>query len=101
MWPPIPLVVIGPHHGRALYTWEKHPHDSIWKKIDVPSYTCLLHVDTTMLYQCSVDDKTVVFDVKGANIVIVPLVLIPHSFLIEKSYGKSKKSNGFPISSLL
>lgn len=67
MWPPIPLVVIVPNHGRAIYTWEKKPHDGSWKKIDVPSYTCLLYVDTTMQYRCSVDDKTVVFDVKGTN----------------------------------
>ena len=66
MWPPVPLVVIVPNHGRVVYTWEKkHPHDSSWKKIDVPSYTCALHVDTTMQYRCSVDDKTVVFNVKG------------------------------------
>ena len=67
-WLPIPLVVIAPDHGRVVYTWEeKHPHDSSWKKIDVPSYTCLLYVDTTMQYRCCVDDKTVVFDVKGVQ----------------------------------
>jgi len=45
-----------------------------------------------MQYRCSVDDKIVVFDFKGTNIVIV--ALITHSFLKEKSYGKPKKSNG-------
>ena len=80
MWPPIPLVVIDPNHGTAIYTWEKkQPHDNSWKKIDVPSHTCLLYVDTTMQYRCSVDDKVVVFNVKGTNIVIV--TLIPHSLL--------------------
>ena len=61
MWPPKPLVVIDPNHGTAIHIWEKkQPCDSSWKKIDVPSYTCLLYVDTTMQYRCSVNDKIVV-----------------------------------------
>lgn len=93
MWPPIPLVVIDPDHGTAIYIWEKkYPHDNSWKKIDAPSYTCLLYVDTTMQYRCSVNDKTVVFNVKGTNIMIVKL--IPHSLLLEKTYGKLKRGNG-------
>ena len=97
MWPPIPLVVIDPNHGMAIYTWEKKQlHDNNWKKIDVPSYTCLLYVDTTMQYRCSVNDKIVVFNVKfkGTNINIVIVTLIPHSLLLEKKYDKPKKGNG-------
>ena len=93
MWPPIPLVVIDPNHGTAIYTWErKQPHDNNWNKIDIPSYTYLLYVDTTMQYRCSVDDKTIVFNIKGTNIVIV--TLITHSLLPEKMYGKPKRGNG-------
>ena len=86
-WLPIPLVVIDPNHGTAIYTWEKkQPDDNSWKN-DVPSHTCLLYVDNTvqyrcsvtMQYSCSVDNKVVVFNVKGTNIVII--TLIPHSLL--------------------
>ena len=72
MWPPIPLVVIAPDHGKAVYLWErKRPHNDIWEVVKVPSSTCVLYVDTTMQYRCIVNDQSIVFDVKGTNFLLI------------------------------
>lgn len=64
--PPAALLVVSPNHGKAKYLWEyKYSYQDKWNIIKVPSYTCLLYVDTARKYRCTVDGKTILFDVKG------------------------------------
>ena len=51
MWPPMPLLVISPKHGRVSYMWERKGfYAEKWEIIKVPPYTSILYVDTTMEY---------------------------------------------------
>lgn len=63
---PQALLVISPNHGRVQYKWEwKHAYMTDWKAVDVPSWTCLLYIDTAGQYRCTVEDSTVLFHVQG------------------------------------
>ena len=66
MWPPIPLLVISPEHGQVHYQWEKKSSTmENWENVAVPPNTCLLYVDTAQQYKCTVDGKTVTFNLQG------------------------------------
>ena len=64
--PPASLLVVSPSHGKTEYKWEYQSiYASKWTLIEVPSYTCLLFVATARKYRCTVEGKTVLFNVKG------------------------------------
>jgi hypothetical protein len=45
---PQALLVISPNHGRVQYKWEwKRAYMTDWKAVDVPSWTCLLYIDSS------------------------------------------------------
>ena len=53
--------------GKVEYKWEyKSIYIDKWNVIQVPSYTCLLYVDTARKYRYTVERRTVLFDVKGS-----------------------------------
>ena len=63
---PAALLVVSPNHGTVAYQWQyKSICSDVWTAINVPSYTCLLYVNTARKYRCMVDDKIILFDVKG------------------------------------
>ena len=68
---PIPLLVVSPNHGKVEYKWEcKSHYTEKWTKVEVPPYTCLLHVDTPCKYRCTVNEESITFDVKGKHCLI-------------------------------
>lgn len=60
---PVPLLVISPNHGKV--TEQRFSDVDNWKTFDVPLWTCLLYVEYARQYRCTVEDKCVVFHVKG------------------------------------
>ena len=66
MWPPMPLLVISPKHGRVSYTWErKRYYAQKQESIKVPPHTSILYVDIAMVYKFTVDNTSLVFKVQG------------------------------------
>lgn len=62
----VPLLVMTPKHGSVEYKWEKKRQwMDDWNLMKVPSYTCLVYVDTAAQYRCTVDSNTIEFNVKG------------------------------------
>lgn len=73
---PLPLLVISPNHGKVNYRWEQRFSDlDEWKIFDVPLWTCLLYVECARQYRCTVEDKCVVFHVKG--------ILMEHAYRLK------------------
>ena len=63
---PLPLLVLSPNHGMVEYLWEyKSNYSQQWCKLEVPTTTCLLYIDTVRKYKCTVDGNEVIFYVKG------------------------------------
>ena len=63
--PPTALLVVSPKHGETAYKWErKRLYMDGWDNIDVPPYTCLLYVDVARQYRCTVEGRSVVFNVQ-------------------------------------
>ena len=49
---PATLLVGSPNHGTVAYQWQYKNIDSdVWTAIKVPSYTCLLYVNTARKIQ--------------------------------------------------
>lgn len=60
------LLLVSSKHGKVEYKWEKKRRwMDDWNLMKVPSYTCLMYVDTAAQYRCTVENKTIEFNVKG------------------------------------
>ena len=57
------LLVLSPRHGLVTYTWQKKG-DWAWEVIDIPS-TCVLYVNSTGVYRCTVENDCYHFQVTG------------------------------------
>lgn len=67
------LLVLSPRHGSVTYTWQKNG-DWAWEIIDVIPSTCVLYVNSTGTYRCTVENDSYYFQVTGkiVNIAINP-----------------------------
>ena len=59
------LLLLSPNHESATYTWEKKG-DWVWEMLNVPS-TCIVYVNSTGTYRCTVGDKSYYFEVAGKS----------------------------------
>lgn len=55
------LLVISPNHGSVSYSWEKIGEDYTY----IPSDSCVVYVKSVGMYQCTVGEDKVQFEVKG------------------------------------
>lgn len=58
------LLVLSPRHGSVTYTWQKKG-DWAWEAIDVIPSTCVLYVNSTGMYRCTVENDSYYFQVTG------------------------------------
>ena len=63
------LFVLSPDHGKVNYTWEKKG-DWAWEMIDIPPNTCIVYVNSSRRYRCSVGDDHYYFDVHVSGRVV-------------------------------
>lgn len=59
------LLLLSPRHESVTYTWEKKG-DWVWEMMNVPS-TCIVYVNSTGTYRCTVEDKSYYFEVAGKS----------------------------------